>query len=1688
MKIRQWLGYNEDASQYLLRPGELRVLNNLQPRRPGMLIARTGLAKIYGRYDNETIYGLYRRATILGTPSDFLFFQKVLVPKELTAEQVEAQVYAFEYVWMVRRIQGSQSRIIDTLPIHPEGALAPISGMCVTEDRHGRMFLFYGHGIAPRLYRPTDLGNVALEMGLTAPLLAPTVTPTGGGYFIERVDVKVGGGSYYEPPTLALTGGSPTREARLKAQVQAGNVVAVDIIDGGSEYSSAPKITASFDKVGSGFRARGNISASARAITGFSETASGTITGAGPSNAATYGEKDGTEGNSILYYSTAPAVSTRVTGFASPGQTGYAAIVVSSAAGIQTGDIISVYPSGAISSPASVQFVDSAANTVSLSAFFTPSANVAYEASFRRPTAIASAPADYDTTRRRFTATIPLSSSSSTGKGAHATLEFAPLPRGYGLNQATNSSVTVINNNWLTYQNRTKNLAPFLYDEFWTGSDFDVPNSTENVEYGGLQASRARSARGFSGSINGKRADAYWPDYSSISVWFCTGTYSANRNQWTRADVSVETEVDPNTEVSAKVLRFRLRPTKRGKTVNAIGATGVAAGYEDYDTLPEAVAPEIKFYLRECPESWIVGGDQCLPKEQKESQSNRLAWWSPSTLVPRPIVDMRPPGVALDKDTVVITDPGSGWQQGTVFAVRLYQGNPYNYNIDYNTAVVEDYRPIGHEARPNRYVEFVFNADTPDNLTPHGPPNTLVQPAAVTIPGTGYSSTDSGSISLVKRTVGQSNFTPGQTISWSATTLDTLSAATAGFIASITILSKGRNYFAPPTIEVRGGGNGYGLAVTPNVDGGRIESVQIVDPGVSYTAAPELYTRAAPAELTAIMRPALRGTYRCAYRFADRSETVIGTASCTLGEAATTLNVSPPQVLEPGMVLEAAELPFNTRIVSKNGTQVEVNQEITGATAGVAFTATIRDMSKPIAYSDLSPIKDVDAGPNESRSHSSRLDWQITGILPPARADLVELWRTSADQSLVFYRLEAYGIPTSQGVALVGQDTLTDEELFDPDRPNYAAMPVVLPNGNVNAYRFGYPRNDLAVGVAFQDRLWMGVSTSGEGVNTLYYSEFDEFESLPDVNELPIQNNQKNTDVLTALVPFGSMLLAMQHSHTYAVAYNTDPAIDATIQMMAHRGCLHQRAWDIHENVLYAADESGIYSMARNGEVKDISLPLRDFFVSELIDYSKREAFFLQVDPRTHILRFFCCLKKTPTATPSVAMCYDIQAGTWWTESYPNSITAACTGRPDAARLSTILVGAVDGNLYELDGNSDHANESLTDTFVTTGGSGYREAPVITVPNCEGAVVHGVVSEGRLVDVVIQNAGWAAKWGIGLLCEDSAPLTTHSGLTLQGVEYDAIRLDVGPPVPGGAQAVAYANFSVTPTIRRFATVSQGEDYVRLLPGKVTAYEPAAEVLLTAESSDTLVTEAADPIMLDPPPVEIGMEAIGDFLPLNCYVSRIDGVNIHLTHADGTPVSVLYGASRTNQAGTTEDYLELGGTEVMVTFIKPARTQIPFRMATGFMQLVNDDLARNGDSLVDRSVTVVYTPTEFDKEVEVIERFNGRDDMRANLMRRDRGGPGGFIHRQDSASTVLNMNRQASPNGFATGVAKAKFASRVHADMTGADQHLQVELYGRPDRASPWERTNFWNPDPTVNASQPFVLHSLAVNGVVEDAQ
>lgn len=2383
MKIRQWLGYNEDASQYLLRPGELRVLNNLQSRRPGMLISRPGIKKIYGRYDDESIYGIYRRSTILGSPSDFIWLQKVLVEKELTADEIGQSVYPFKYIWQVKRILDDSARVIDTLEISPNGTA--VHNFCLAEDRHGRIFIFYGNGVEPRIYKPDLLTNDVAPMGLLPPLSKPKIKPTGTGFFIEQVDVNLGGGGYNSPPVLTLEGGDPIRPARLKAIVQRGNVVGVDIIDGGAGYKEPPQITAGMGDVGSGFRAIGNVNSAAKKLIGFDQTVGGTLTGTAPGAAETYGSKDGVEKQQIGFAAAPNQVSTSVNewiryyvgdnatltlGYGIPVKVNYTAgirvgnlatvtawarstgsyvnrgaavtviavdhvnstitfngvptcgatlddnnyfyevniqntagsdttkragIKVNDVRGMQIGESVTFTPDftdcvpgagntlplGNCNSTGNATFhntnlsslnatspriveIDETENVIYLDQTFIigkgsggfldgavnvsstngPVSTVTPRTVDTTNFGVAYAPATYDESRRRFFASIPTTTSSQGGDGAFVTAEFSPLPLGHAVNTSGQSAKAVRDTGLNKHFNivggeggrwtTQTTLSEYLYGEYWGGSDFDRPRSAENSRYGGLQASGSSFIHGFSGTTGGRKADVYWPDYTKISVWFNTGVRSSSLSQWTRADVQVNTDGG-----ESRYLEFQLKPTRNSKEVTNTRGSVTSTEYDDGDQLPDATPPTIRINLVECPQSWVVEGDECIPTANKETgkhgQGNRLAWWSASSGVPRPIVDLPRNGTTGEIETTsfAVTDPGNGWAKDTEFAFRIYQANAYSQHYDYNTAVTERTKNVAHGrySTNDRYVEFSVKADVADANTPHGPPHTLIQPVVMGIVGDGFELSDTAEVTLKKRPVGDFNgasLTAGETLTYTATQMGTLSGMQQS-INHIDIHNKGLNYKSNPEILITNEGTGYGLKVEPVVKNGQIDKVIIVDSGQGYDQSPHLTTSARPAKLTAVMRPAMRGRYQCAYRFVDRSEQIVKSITAERGESSTMLTVSDTEGLETGMILENDRLPDFTRIVSIVKDQVEVSQEMTlpesyhlfwqsGTTQDNEFETTIlgtstttggsefkiyagtklysankeyalcmedtgdlvlyrkrtfvegfnssdlsvrysfaydhkiwaisdlgyvpvpgayaclgndgqlymlpadwpitspyygtgvivpvdqmpasleltdsgnlevrggrmvteikvRNVKEPTAYSDLSPFTEVEAGPVAERTHASKMEWTLEGVEPPDRCDHIELWRTSSDQSLVLYRLEAFGKVENGEVTIVGEDTLTDEELFDPDRPNYAALPVVLPNGAVNAFRFGKPRKDMSVAVAFQDRLFMAVSTSGKDVNTLFYSEFDEFESVPDVNELPIQQNQKTNDVLTALVPFGSMLLAMQHTHTYSVTYNTDPSLDASIQMMSHRGALHQRCWDIHENILYAADESGIYAMSRNGEVTDISLPVRDYFVGELIDFTKRETFFLQSDPRTHILRFFCTTKEQGTDTPAMALCYDIQAQSWWTESYPNSMTAACTGRPDTQRINTILMGSVNGNLYEYSGDGDEPYACLTGTSVSEGGSGYREAPTVTVTNCKGAKAQGVVSQGQLVDVIIENAGWDADYGINILTESGDPIGGHDGQYIQGAEYSPIRLEIGPPEPGGIQAKAEADWEVMPEIKRFATVTAGQSSVRIDPARVDNIEPDYHTHVTNEEGFLLEIEQTykghlyaalysqptdpeeDPVIIgidtnnrsagppgaqyaspsdgdmykdihdlswsyhaasgtwiaggvlgddwgaeadtvhrtirtQPPAVEIGMEVIGDFIPLNSFVSRIDRNDIYLKHPDGTDVSILNGQPRseitlpevtvpnvttstqllnivarltlpalntvgqvdddgnalpytitvddasgikvnsvisgstgvpsltetrltaealsTNQitvesttnifigsivsgnpgvpantsvtaigandgqgvynanilvlsntvnipesrisdtlssetddantapgsaginpgvpqdvrlyfrfdtqvtaingntlttsrpiniptssyneiylrfrmvgtcsatrfhvgaiqeiesgeavtgtgvpvgtilqdtlahshfadpshvvsetnivfftvppiigtelvdgvevptstpdfvdaqdgtvatfsyqafpvqtdAGTPDAYLELGGTRILCRFVKPSVTSVPFRMQTGHMQVVNEDIVKKGDQLIDRSFSLIYTPTYGDKEIALLERYNAQAEPRSNEMRRERGGPGTFVHSQDSASTKLNMNRESSSLGFATGVAKAKFASRSNGDMTGTDQHIQVELFGQPSRGSQWDRNNFFREDSSIDPPLPCVLHQVIVEGVVEE--
>lgn len=378
--------------------------------------------------------------------------------------------------------------------------------------------------------------------------------------------------------------------------------------------------------------------------------------------------------------------------------------------------------------------------------------------------------------------------------------------------------------------------------------------------------------------------------------------------------------------------------------------------------------------------------------------------------------------------------------------------------------------------------------------------------------------------------------------------------------------------------------------------------------------------------------------------------------------------------------------------------------------------------------SSLSPVREVDAGEG-----AQSMTWTATA---PANTDgrtlTVELWRTTGDQALMLYRV-------GTGTSFV--DDLTDDEVRDPDRNGYAAMPIVLPNGDLNAERFIPPPNNKAVVVRYQDRFWYGVDTGGSEPNSIYFSEVDEPESVPDINELVLQQNARDSDAVTALVPFGASMLVMQSRHAYSLSFSKQPLRDADVTHIANRGCLGQRCWDIHAGICYVLDQYGVYSITPQGELKDLSAPIDDIVRTKL-DWANATWNFVLVDAVRRVVRVFVAFKSDgSTGYPTRALCYSIDTNTWWQERYPHRISAGAT-IPLTGGDYRCVYGAV-GGAYMLDeGYLDAGRGAITTVTITNKGSGYRTPPTVTVTGGVGAELQSVIdASGRLSGIWILHTG-----------------------------------------------------------------------------------------------------------------------------------------------------------------------------------------------------------------------------------------------------------------------------------------------------------------------------------------------------------
>jgi hypothetical protein len=386
---------------------------------------------------------------------------------------------------------------------------------------------------------------------------------------------------------------------------------------------------------------------------------------------------------------------------------------------------------------------------------------------------------------------------------------------------------------------------------------------------------------------------------------------------------------------------------------------------------------------------------------------------------------------------------------------------------------------------------------------------------------------------------------------------------------------------------------------------------------------------------------------------------------------------------------------------------------------------TPEDRGGPIP-SSLSPLTEVDAG-----EAATSIQWSVSP--PSGRSTQVELWRSTSNEALTLYRVH-----TGTGAFL---DDLTDDEVRDPDRDGYAAMPIVLPNGELNANRFTPPPSDKAAVVRFQDRMWYGVDTGGSEPNSIYFSEVDEPESVPPVNEIVLQQNARDADSLRAMIPYGATLLLLQSRHAFSLTFARQPLLDARIEPIAYRGALNQRCWDIHAGVCYVMDQYGVYSIDQSGAIKNLSDVIDNVFRDE-IDFAKSTWNFLIVDAKRKTLRAFAAFKQDQSAGyPTRVLCMSLDSGAWWTERYPQPITAATPVRLSNGDFRCVYAGQ--GGAYILnEGWSDAGRGAVLTATLTERGAGYRTPPTVTATGGVGGEFEAAINaEGQVSAIFIKNAG-----------------------------------------------------------------------------------------------------------------------------------------------------------------------------------------------------------------------------------------------------------------------------------------------------------------------------------------------------------
>lgn len=661
--------------------------------------------------------------------------------------------------------------------------------------------------------------------------------------------------------------------------------------------------------------------------------------------------------------------------------------------------------------------------------------------------------------------------------------------------------------------------------------------------------------------------------------------------------------------------------------------------------------------------------------------------------------------------SVVRLNPGSGYTAATPPEVRI--GHPCS-----GSATTDEITLAGHGLTDGDQVYFAFTAGGLSTSTPYyvidatadtfkvsvtsgGSPETItasfsstsqqVQPAAGKISGAYVESrVDSAGhvrdLVVIDGGVGHSpSFLPIVRIGdGSSATARVDAGGLALAVASVTVVSGGSNYLSGTQVRFVSR-TGSGAAAEIVAAGGVISSVTMLQGGV-YRSPPavevekpaRLATR--PAIVNPVLTPGIVGRFWCAYRYIDADGTASNLSSFAVVDVdspAMQLNWSNISVTEPRAA--AVELWRTTADQA-----LTLYRVATIATSATTYTDVLDDatLSNPDRTLPCTASASTDIVTCAGHGMFNGSVVRFTSLTGGAGLSV------NVDYYVVSATATTFKVSTTKGGSPVDITTnvTAGAVVADP----FSVLAVVKDDGRPNALRYRMPPQNKSAIVLFQDRAWYAVDSPGrryDGTvdashaepNTLYYSEIDEPESVPETNELVVQDNVNGFDRIAAIAPFGGSLMVFQEQHCYRLTYSVDPSTEAAIVLVAQRGCLNQRCVDMMDGVAYVADAFGVYALDGDS-AQPLSAAVENYWSDGIIDFSVSKNFFLRCDPATKIVRFHFAASSN---LPDRALCYHPVTSAWWLEQYPQAVASAAVVRRGGR--SRLLWGVNNGSLLLAD-------------------------------------------------------------------------------------------------------------------------------------------------------------------------------------------------------------------------------------------------------------------------------------------------------------------------------------------------------------------------------------------------------------------